>query len=160
MEQSPSWEANWLSASQEITRILWNPKVHFHVYKSPPPVPILSQINPVHVPRPTLWRSILILFPHLRLGLPSGLFHLSPTFRKIYLTEIEFVSALFEHTLCLAVGVRHASALSKPWIWVSLATVSVLSQSYIGLSLFTYSPYHSLSCHKSHFLCSYSRSAL
>ena len=28
MEQSPSWEANWFAASQEIPRILWNPKVH------------------------------------------------------------------------------------------------------------------------------------
>jgi len=28
MEQNPSWEANWSAASQEIPRILWNPKVH------------------------------------------------------------------------------------------------------------------------------------
>jgi len=28
MEQSPSWEANRFSASQEIPRNLWNPKVH------------------------------------------------------------------------------------------------------------------------------------
>ena len=28
MEQSPSWEANRLSASEEIPRILWNPTVH------------------------------------------------------------------------------------------------------------------------------------
>ena len=27
-EQSPSWEANWSAASQEIPRILWNQKVH------------------------------------------------------------------------------------------------------------------------------------
>jgi len=26
MEQSLSWEANWSAASQEIPRILWNPK--------------------------------------------------------------------------------------------------------------------------------------
>jgi len=27
MVQSPTWEANWFAASQEIPRILWNPKV-------------------------------------------------------------------------------------------------------------------------------------
>jgi len=29
MVQSPSWEANWFAASQEIPRILRNPKVHY-----------------------------------------------------------------------------------------------------------------------------------
>ena len=42
MEQSTSWEANWFSASQVTPPILWNPKVYYRVYKSPPPVPILS----------------------------------------------------------------------------------------------------------------------
>ena len=70
---SPSWEANRFSASQEIPRILWNPNVHYRFHNSPPPVPILSQIDPVHTPHPTFWRSILILSSHLRLDLPSGL---------------------------------------------------------------------------------------
>ena len=50
MEQSPSWEANWFAASQEIPRILWNPKVHYRTHKRPPPVPVLGQPNPVHIP--------------------------------------------------------------------------------------------------------------
>jgi hypothetical protein len=48
MEQSPSWEANSSSATQEIPRILWNPKFRHRIHNSQPPAPTLSQINPVH----------------------------------------------------------------------------------------------------------------
>ena len=47
MQQSSSWETNRPLASQEFPRILRNPKVHYHIRKLPPPVHILSQINPV-----------------------------------------------------------------------------------------------------------------
>jgi len=49
MEQSPSW-ANGFSANQEIPRTLWNTKVHYHIRKRLPPVPILSHLDPVHAP--------------------------------------------------------------------------------------------------------------
>ena len=52
-EQSPSSEANRFSASQEISRILWNPKVHYCVHKYLPPAPILSQLEPAMPPHPT-----------------------------------------------------------------------------------------------------------
>jgi len=43
MAQSPSWEANWFSARQEILHIARKQKVHYRIHKCPPPVPILSQ---------------------------------------------------------------------------------------------------------------------
>jgi len=47
MVQSSSWEANWFAASQGIPRIS---QVHYRTHKRPPPVPILGQPNPVHIP--------------------------------------------------------------------------------------------------------------
>ena len=61
--------------SQEFHSILWNPNVFFYrIRKSPPLLPVMSQINLVHThfcPR----RLILILPSHLPLCLPNELLH-------------------------------------------------------------------------------------
>jgi hypothetical protein len=63
MEQSPSWEANSLSAIKEITCLLWNPKFLYRVHKGPPLMPILRQMKPDHILLPYFpqFRSNIIL---------------------------------------------------------------------------------------------------
>ena len=107
MEHSPSWEANRFSASQEIHRILWNLKVHHCFRKCPPPVPILSQLVPVHTPHTISWRSIIIIYSHMWLGLPSGL--LPPSFPH----QNPFCTSPLRHT-CHMSNQSHSSWFYHP----------------------------------------------
>lgn len=47
MELNPLREAISRSSTQEFPNVLWNTKVHRHVYKNPPLVHVLRQINPI-----------------------------------------------------------------------------------------------------------------
>ena len=53
LEQSPSWKANRFSVSQAIFLIWWNPRVHYRIDTSQPPVSILRHINPAYFPYST-----------------------------------------------------------------------------------------------------------
>ena len=73
MVQSPSWEGNWLAGSQEILRISRNQMVHYRTHKRPPPVSILGQPNPVHIPKSHLleWQMHTYLLTYLLHGAES-----------------------------------------------------------------------------------------
>ena len=97
MEQSSSWSANRFSASQEIPRILWNPKVHYRIHKCLPPIPILRNIDPVHAPTSNFLKI------HLNIILPStpassewslsfGFPHQNPVFTCLLLRSHQSIS--------------------------------------------------------------------
>ena len=116
MQQSPAWEANSSSASQEIPRILWNPKVHYRIHKYSPTVPML--------PNPTSYRFILILSSHLRLCITSGSFHqVSPPKSCMYIICLPYMPN--------APPVSFFSIWSPNNIWWAVQIIKLLKCSFL-----------------------------
>ena len=143
MEQSLFEKLASFSANQEIPRILWDPKVHCRVYKSRPPIPILSQNNPVNSPPPasrflnihlpiivqctpgsSKW-SLSIRFPHqnsAHLLCPHTCYMTRPSHSYRLLRSLR--SSLFSFLPCFLVPLRYKYCPQHPLIKKNLNVCS------------------------------------
>jgi hypothetical protein len=82
-KHSPSWEANSSSASQDITCLLWNPKVYHRVHNSTPPVILRTCV--------TFWK-LLVFYGVELFGLRS-----KPTLQIYPLSAVQYCLLLARH---------------------------------------------------------------
>ena len=127
-EQSPSSEANNCSASQKIPRILWNPKVHNRIHKCLPPVPIVSQINPIHTSSFHFFKTHFnIINPFTARSQKWSLSLRSPHQNPVYTSPLP-----------------HSATCPAYLILLHMITRTIFGEQYRSLSSLLYSFLHSL----------------
>ena len=123
MVQSPFWEDKWFAASQEIPQ---NLKFHYRSHKRPPPLSILSQPSPVHIPTSHLLEIGPNFIHPSTLGLPSGLF---PSGSKKFIWWQKWCQKCQSQQwsfFCYRGGVRKESFLSLNFIFSAITDKQVL----------------------------------
>jgi hypothetical protein len=61
MELGIFLKASSCAFTQELSKILWNPKVQYLVYKSTPSIPILNRISPPHPISPPTYVLVFVV---------------------------------------------------------------------------------------------------
>ena len=141
INKSHSYTSCWLYIDPDvISSILWNPKVHYRIHKCPPSAPTMSQLDPVHTPHPTPWRSILVLSCHLCLGLPSGLFPSGFPTKTLYMPLLSSIRDTCPDHLFFSI-------LSPEQYWVSSSLCSFPHSRYLIPPRPKFSPQHPIPRH-------------
>ena len=107
-----------MTGSQLVNKfpLIWrNPKVHYRIHKRPPPVPILSQLDPVHNPTSHFLKIHLSIFLSSTPGSPQ----VSPPQPSIHLSSptyaLPFIVCHFMNTSCFPAPFRdHLNTLYCP----------------------------------------------
>ena len=126
MLQSPSWEANRFSASKEITRILWNPKVHYRIHRrTPHPEPARCS------PYPNFLKI------HLNIILPSTPGSSKWTLSLMFLHQNSVRTSPLPHTCYMPLS-SHSSRFKHPnIIWWAVQIIKLVLMYFCPLPCYS-----------------------
>jgi len=137
MEWSLSWQGNNFLVNQQTLHILSNLNFH-HVCNSLPHVPVLSQINPIHVCHPISWRQFLCYRTLICLGLPNGL--------SVPVSQTKAVLISFPHVCYIRLISHHLFDFSNNILWrVGIMNLLITQSSSFLCYLFLLAPHIILS---------------